>query len=406
MRNAILVAPYFLETTLRFIRAAATVEGARLSLITHEPPEKIPADLRERLAVYEQLDDALDPQQLMDGVRRVAGKMGSVDRIIAPLEELQETLAEVREASGISGMDLETARNFRDKARMKDIFHRRGIPCARHHLAGSVEEADSFASKSGFPLVAKPPSGSGARNTFRLEKSEDLRECLAAMPPSTDRPTLLEEFVVGREHSFDSVMIGGKPIWYSASRYLPTPLEVLQTPWIQWVVLLPREVETPEFAGIREEGFRALQALGMRTGLSHMEWFRRPDGSIAISEVAARPPGAQFTTLISFAHDYDLYRGWAELMILDRFDPPERKYSVGAAFLKGQGKGRVAAIRGIEHVSQSVGDLVVEAKLPKRGQIPSDGYEGDGYVIVRHTDTDVVEQALQEIVSTIKVELR
>jgi len=405
MRNAVFIAPYFLETTLRFIRAAASVEGVRLSLISQEPIEKIPDDLRETLVAFEHLDDAIDPQQLADGIRRLGKKTGPIDRIIAALEELQEPLAEVRQALGISGMGVETAANFRDKARMKDIFHSAGIPCARHRLAGSPGEAEAFAAEAGFPLVVKPPAGSGARNTFRIETADALRECLAAMPPSAEHPTLLEEFIVGREHSFDSVMIGGKPVWYSASRYFPTPLEVLHTPWIQWAVLLPRHVDTPEFAEIREAGFAALETLGMKTGLSHMEWFRREDGSIAISEVAARPPGAQFTTLISCAHDYDLYRGWAELMILDRFQPPERKYAAGAAFLKGQGRGKVVAIHGIDEVGREVADLVVEAKLPRRDQPPSGGYEGEGYVIVRHPETEVVERALQKIVSTIRVEL-
>ena len=62
---------------------------------------------------------------------------------------------------------------------------------------------------------------------------------------------------------------------------------------------------------IRAAGHRALAALGMGTGLSHTEWFRRADGSIAISEVGARPPGAQFTTLMSYAHDVDFYRACA-----------------------------------------------------------------------------------------------
>ena len=64
--------------------------------------------------------------------------------------------------------------------------------------------------------------------------------------------------------------------------------KVLENPWIQWVVILPREIEGPRYDGIRVNGERALQALGMDTGLSHMEWFRRPDGGAAISEVAAK----------------------------------------------------------------------------------------------------------------------
>ena len=43
--------------------------------------------------------------------------------------------------------------------------------------------------------------------------------------------------------------------------------------------------------------------------------------------------------------------------------------------------------------------------LPREGQSPVDSYEGDGYVIVRHQNTDVVEHALKDIVQTIRVEL-
>jgi hypothetical protein len=37
--------------------------------------------------------------------------------------------------------------------------------------------------------------------------------------------------------------------------------------------------------------------------------------------------------------------------------------------------------------------------------VPSDSYEGDGFIILRHPDTDVVEQALREIVQFIRVDL-
>ena len=99
-----------------------------------------------------------------------------------------------------------------------------------------------------------------------------------------------------------------------------------------------------------------------------MEWFRRADGSIAISEVAARPPGAQITTMVSRAHDIDFVQAWARLMIFGTFDPPERRYAAGAAFLRGQGQGRVRAVHGWEQVSRAFGELITDVKLPEVGQ--------------------------------------
>ena len=152
-----------------------------------------------------------------------------------------------------------------------------------------------------------------------------------------------------------------------------------------------------------------MEALGLQTGLSHMEWFRLQGDRIAISEVGARPPGAQITSLLSWAYDLDFYRAWPRLMILDEFDPPARKYAVGAAYFRGQrsapGGTRVRAIHGLEEAQRRFGHLVVEARLPSAGQFASDGYEGEGFVIIRDADSDVVEEALKQIVSLVRVEL-
>jgi hypothetical protein len=136
-----------------------------------------------------------------------------------------------------------------------------------------------------------------------------------------------------------------------------------------------------------------------------MEWFRRPGGDIAISEVAARPPGAQFTSLLSYAHDVDMYAAWARLEICGEFSPPERQYAVGAAYLRGQGSGSVVAIHGLDTLQHELGDLVVEAHLPVQGQSPSGTYEGEGHVILRHPETSVVEAGLRRVVEVARVEL-
>jgi hypothetical protein len=179
----------------------------------------------------------------------------------------------------------------------------------------------------------------------------------------------------------------------------------METPWMQWCVLLPREIEGPRYDPIREAAFDSLNALGMVTGLSHLEWFSRADGSVAISEVAARPPGAQFTTLISYAHDTDFYRAWAQLMVTDTFEVPQRSFAAGAAYLRGLGHGRVKAVHGLDQAQKELGDLVIEARLPEPGQPASGSYEGEGYVILRHPATEVVEKGLSRLVSLLRVEL-
>ena len=406
MVNVVFVAPFFLDTTLRFVDAAAGLPGVRLGLVSQDPEEKLPKGLRSRLAGHYRVEDGVAVDSLRPALQAMRKAFGSVDRILGTLEQLQVPLGALRDELSVPGLGADAALNFRDKARMKTVLAKAGLPCARHRLATHPEDAFAFAQEVGYPLILKPPAGAGARATYRCDDEKTLGECVSAMRPSPQQPVLVEEFMTGEEHSFDSVVLGGKIVWYSVNDYYPSPIEVLRHPWIQWCVVSPREVDKPRYAAIREAAGPALSALGLENGLSHLEWFLRPDGRIAISEVGARPPGAQFATLISYAHDFDLYREWAKLMVHDRFEPPPRRFAVGAAYLRGQGVGdRVKAIHGLAEARKEVGDLVVEAKLPQAGQSPSGTYEGEGYIILRHPETDVVERGLRRLVERIYVEL-
>jgi len=392
-KNVIFAAPILSENANRMIAAAARLDGVRIGVIAQDPAEKLRCDV----AQHWRIDDVLDVEQLTAAVQNVASRIGVVDVLFAAYEQLQVPIAIVRERHGIAGMIVAAARNFRDKARMKDVFVEHGVPCARHARVTNAEEALRF----GYPMVYKPIEGAGARSTFRIDNDDQLLAALRIAPP----PVLLEEFITGEEHSFEGVCVDGRLVWHSLTHYRPTPLEVLQNEWIQWCILLPREIDEPQYDDIRAAATRALEVLGMRTGLCHLEWFRRGDGSIAISEVGARPPGAQIMDLVSYAHEIDFDEAWVRLMIFGTFEPPERKWSTGIAFLRGQGEGRVKAVHRVEEAAREVGPLVVQVKLPSIGQAPASGYEGEGFIIVRHRETHVVEAALQKIIGLIRVEL-
>src|SRR3712207_5071937 len=147
---AAFVAPYLLEATQRFVAVAAELPDVRLGLVTCEPVERIPPQLRERLDGHWRVDDALDPRQLAGAVTGLYEQIGPVERLVGALEQLQVPLAQVREALGIEGMDVRTAINVRDKSQMKETLQAAGIPCARHALVRSAGQATAFADQVGF----------------------------------------------------------------------------------------------------------------------------------------------------------------------------------------------------------------------------------------------------------------
>jgi phosphoribosylaminoimidazole carboxylase (NCAIR synthetase) len=407
MKTVAFAAPFLRPNTVRFLRAIAEVPNIRLGLISHDSPSGLDPWLKQRIIAHGQMGSGVDFGSLAQGVEALTAKLGKLDRLLGMLEQLQVPLAMVRDKLDIPGMRTEAALNFRDKARMKERLRAAGLPCARHALVERPEEAEVFAREVGFPIVIKPPAGAGAVATFQVTNLDELKAGVARFRPAPNDPVLCEEFVRGKERSMEVISVDGRPVWHSLTHYGPTPLDVLENPWIQWTVLLPREVEAPEYDDAREVGFRALKVLGMQTGLSHMEWFRRPDGSVAIGEIAARPPGAQIMALMSYSTDRDIHRAWAELMIHGSFDPPVRKYAAGVAFLRGQGKqgGQVVAVHSLEEAQKLMGKYVVEVDLPKLGATQKSGYEGEGYAIVRAPETATVRQALWDLITRVRIEL-
>jgi formate-dependent phosphoribosylglycinamide formyltransferase (GAR transformylase) len=395
MRNVIYCAPFpGIAATHRFGKALRSLHGVRLLGLFQEAP-------RGEVA---QVGDALDPRQLLEGVELLRRRHGDPHRIVGILENLQTQLAMVRGHYGLPDGDPEAADRFRDKGRMKDALRAIGVPCARHARIKSEDEAWAFAAEIGFPIVLKPPAGAGSKSTYEIRDPSDLRRALGEMRPHPRNEVLGEEFLEGREYSFETICVRGRPVFHSIGRYFPGPLEVTRTPWIQWVCVLPRDISGPWFDDVRRVGFEAVTKLGMGSGMTHMEWFRRTDGTVAVGEIAMRPPGAQFVSLMTWAHDTDMYRAWARAAVDEAFDGPfERRHAVAIAYLRGPGSGRITAVDGVEEAQRKIGGLVVEAKLPQVGAMKSSSYEGDGYAILRHPSDDVVLAAVKTVIETVKV---
>ena len=400
-RNVVFCAPFPIETTMRFVRAASQLEDVRLLGIVTSPPERADARLYHDVV---RVTDPLSVQDVLDGVEVLKRRHGQPHRIIGILEPLMVQMAQAREKFGVPGTRAKTAELFRDKATMKNALRAAGLPVARHRLVTSQADARAFVKEVGFPMVLKPPAGMGAKATFRVNDEEALLRAVVGMRVDAESPVLAEEFLRGREFSMETITISGKPQVHSISHYLPSCLDVLENPWMQWCCLLPRELDEPLYEKARKIGFAAIEALGLDDGMTHMEWFERPDGTLAIGEIAQRPPGANISRMTGLAHGIDPYRAWARAVVDGQLDAPwNRRFAVGCAFLRGMGQGQVTSVTGLHEAYQAVGSLIAEAKLPTIGATKADGYEGDGYVVVKHESTAVVRSALKTLIETIKI---
>jgi biotin carboxylase len=249
-------------------------------------------------------------------------------------------------------------------------------------------------------------AGAGSADTFRIDDLEALR---ATLPRIAHLPAVdVEEFVTGQEYTFETVCIEGRPAFSSVSMYFPNTLVARQNEWISPIILCLRDLEDPELAPGIEMGHRALAALGMGTGFTHMEWFARPTGGAVFGEVACRAPGANMVDLMNYANDVDLFREWARAVVHGRFEAPFRRpYNAAIVFKRARGEGRIRAIHGLDRFVRRHRAHIARLDLlpigaPRRNWKQT--FLSDGNLVVRHPDAQACLDLAREAASTIHLE--
>ena len=99
-RNVVFVAPFPIETTMRFARAASKLEDVRLLGVVHTPPEAGSADTRLFHDIVK-ITEPLSVRDVIDGVEVLKRRHGEPYRIVGILEALMVQMAEARRRHGV-----------------------------------------------------------------------------------------------------------------------------------------------------------------------------------------------------------------------------------------------------------------------------------------------------------------
>lgn len=400
-RKVVFVSQRVTGESLRSAQALKKLDRIHLLGICEHPP---PAQAAEVFVDLVCVEDTHDAGQLIAAAQKLCEKHGSLNQIVTTHETLLTPVAQATETLGLRGMSLETVRRALDKSCLKRILEQAGTGTARDQLITSDLEARRFVNQVGFPIVLKPLSGSGGLATWRIRSAVQLELALELMQPSPKSPFLAEDYLNGQELCIDTITIENEPRFHSICCYHPSILEALENPQVQWTCVMPRDIAGLRYRNFIEQGLVAVRALSVGNAMTHMEGFLLDEGRVSFTDATLRPAGARIGPMLAFAYDVDPYLVWARVAVDGCFDGPwERKYAVGTVFLRGLGYGLVEHVHGIESVRQQVGDLMVEAHLPRVGANKSATYTGDGYITVRHPETRVVEDTLQLIAQTVRI---
>lgn len=396
--NVIFIEPGFPANQKQFVRALASI-GANVIGIGERPYEWLDEETRSWLGSYQQIESVTDEAALEWAVRNAQATLW-IDRLEAVVEAHVLPAAHVRERCTIPGTSSRTAYLCRDKVAMKEVLRNAGVPTAASAGVNTVANAIDFGRHVGYPLIMKSRDAAGAAGTFRANDEAELVSIAQTCGLADGAAVTIEEFVEGHEGFYDTLTVQGEVGHEFISHYYPNVLEAMRTRWISPQIISTNRIHEPGYDQIKAMGKRVIEALGIHTSATHMEWFLGPKG-LRFSEIGCRPPGVGQWESYSAGNEFDLYREWAMAVCHTHTDqPPSRRYSCGIIAIRPERDGNIFSYDGLDEIFEQYGDNIVGQFFPEPGtptQGIEAGYMANAWLRVRHEDFDALRGILNDI---------
>ncbi len=356
------------------LQAAARL-GFEVVLISRAPPARGDGGAVVQHLPVDEADPDADWGAVADRLtgRPLRAALALTERAVVPAALLRQRL-------GLPGPGPDAALAATDKLHMKRRVRAAGLACADFAADEARLDPDALVAALGLPLVLKPRASSGGRGTRIVRRREELPRTLAA-------GWMAERLVDGVEMSAESLVRDGRVPFFSVTEYFE----------VRWANIVPAALPPAAHRAVEEVNRRALAALGIDRGFTHLEVFARPEG-LVFGELAARPPGGHITDLIEAAYGFDPWQAWLELEV--GADPRLATTSRRCAgvWVLHPGPGRVVAVRGLAaaRAAPGVERVVLRLRPGQRvGERLGAGQE-KGHILVTGADREQVAERLTE----------
>jgi biotin carboxylase len=287
-------------------------QGNRVFLITSEK-------LKDKPWAFEYIDEVFympgqdldwDLDLLMKGVGGLM-KNHKIEAIIALDDYDVEKATFLRENLRIAGMGQTTGRFFRDKLAMRIKAQDSGIKVPAFAPLFNDEDINQFADHVPAPWVLKPRSEASAHGIIKVENKVDLWKNIHELGENR-LYYLVEQFKPGDVYHADGLMLDGKNIFCSVSRYLSTPMEISQGGGIFRSANL--KYGSDDEKAIKKANADIMKAFGMKAGATHTEFIKSKEtGKLYFLETSSRVGGAHLAEMVEAATNVNLWAEWAKI---------------------------------------------------------------------------------------------
>ena len=351
----------------------------------------------------------------IEGTVRVAEEMARRVEVVGVLTngtDVSRTVSAVAEVLGLPGIKRSVAELATNKVKMRKKLEEAGFGGVKFKGCMDLKEGYEAVEELGFPCVVKPSENMGARGVKRIDSKEDFRAGYElALGYSSVGEVIVEEYLEGDELSVDALIEGGRVhILGIADRLIGRGEDFVEEGHILPTGKSGEVIE--EVKRVMEGGVRGL---GLDMGGAKGD-IKVTEGGVKIVELAARLSGgfmsgytyryATGSNILEWAIEIAmrgvLSGGEIERMMDMGFGGVSMEKSIilpTGVIEKIEGVAEAKAMDGVKHIFMNIqeGDWVKRAR---------NNVEKNGHVIVSGADRRSVEEVMEEVFKTIRIQVR
>ena len=215
------------------------------------------------------------------------------------------TMGVVCDELSLPGVSESCARALTDKAAMKEMFRRGGVPSSPFEVVRTLGEAGDAARRIGVPVMVKACDVSGSRGVTKVDSERGLGGAYAAATAATHTDHLLvEKFVEGTEIGVDGFVVDGIIELFAPHTKFVRRVGGVTIPAGH---AFPSDLAPETLSRLREAMLRAVGASDMRVGAFNADVMVTPDGGVSVLEMGARCGATGIPELIEMHTGIDYY---------------------------------------------------------------------------------------------------
>ena len=327
-----------------------------------------------------------DVDKMVDYARALHARH-PIDHVLCLSEYPQRAAARIAaELSLSSNCDTYAVEATRNKAMLRELLDRAGLPTVPWRIVTAVDELRAFREKVGGTVVVKPVSGAGSEGVHLVASDEDVEHAFGHADGIGRDGVLAEQYAGGQEYSVESMSVDGRHEIAAVTRKTVTGAPY----FVEMAHVQP--CCPPEYRdSIADVVARMLNALGHRHGPAHTE-LKIDDDGLRIIESQIRLGGDQIWEMTLLTSGVDVAR--ETLHALLGLPLPERRPAYPVVAIRFMQFPKLDADReSIEAACASDHPDVLRVHIDNNGsedmRLTQSGHRS-GYVLVRG---ETVEQA-------------